>query len=343
MTLKRKLRIFRVTVHEARNGKHSRIAVALDLLYCKVRFHVTEDEYLKYNFYNLQDRYRKNFLLVYHQKKFGNISARFFTRSKYLFYKRIPDLYSRGMLLAPHCGEEAFLEFVRKYPKIIVKPDLGSLGKGIELFQYTDDDAAKDFFKKFSMDVPMICEEFVKQHKDMDAFHPYSVNTVRVVTILDDGKVEVVGAAMKTGGAADKFVDNMHSGGIGAQVDVETGLLTTFGRDYQFKRFSHHPITGVQFVGFQIPNWDKVINLATQAHKRLPQCLIFGWDIAITEDGAEIIEANNAPGPKLIQTMDQIPKGRKIIKMLKTIRVPQQYPKNHVYHPDYGFGEKTAD
>ena len=34
------------------------------------------------------------------------------------------------------------------------------------------------------------------------------------------------------------------------------------------------------------------------------------WDVAITNSGPEIIEINSAPGPKLMQLMDQKPKGQ---------------------------------
>ena len=51
--------------------------------------------------------------------------------------------------------------------------------------------------------------------------------------------------------------------------------------------------------------------------------------------GVDIVEANNAPGPKLMQTMDQIPKGEKIIRMIKTIKIKQEYSKKSAYTPNY--------
>ncbi len=317
-------------------GKWDAIKIAFDLLYCKIKFHVNEDEYLKYNFYNLKDRYRKNFLLVYHQKNtYINITTRFFTRSKYSFYKRVPDLFSRGIIPIPYCGEEKFIDFVKKHKKVIIKPDNGSLGKGIEIFEYTDNTAAKEYFNKFSFEIPYVCEEYIHQHHLLSEFNPSSVNSVRVVSILNNDKVEIISAVLKSGGASNKFVDNMHNGGIGAQVDVETGMVTTIGRDYHFNTHIYHPVSNVQFLGFHVPNWDKVIQFVKDAHVRLPQCLIFDWDIAITENGVDLIEANNAPGPLLMQTMDKIPKGEKIIKMMKTTKIPQEFSKKDVYTPNY--------
>lgn len=335
--LRKNLSEFKKTVCTASNGKWDAIKIAFDLMYCKMRFHVNNDEYLKYKFYNLKDRYRKNFLLVYHQKhSYVKISTRHFTRSKYILYRKIPDLFSREMILAPYCGEDTFVEFLKKHQKVIVKPDNGSLGRGIHLLHYTDEASARERFKQYSFENPVICEEYIRQHSILNAFNPFSVNTVRVVTILNGNDVEIIAAALKTGGAIGKFVDNMHSGGIGMQVDIETGITTTSGKDYHFNDYVYHPVTGVRFLGFQVPNWDKVLDLVKTAHLRLPQCLIFGWDVAITENGVDLIEANNAPGPLLMQTLDRIPKGEKVIKLIKTTKkIPQKYSKKDKYIPDY--------
>lgn len=315
--IKRKLLPFYSTVRTASKGRSSFIGTAFDLLYSKVRFHVSYDEYLKYDFYKHKNSYRKNFLLVYHQRnKYVKINTKKFTQSKYDFYNRIPDLYVRKMIRIPDCGVDTFLDFAQRQVKFIAKPDKGSLGRSIEAFEYTTDEAAVEFFNK-SKDCPIVCEEFINQHKALSDLNPFSVNTVRVVTILQDGNVEVISAALKMGARPDVIVDNMHKGGIGAQVDINTGIVSTIGRDYKFKEFTHHPVSGIKINGFQIPNWDMVIDRVKTAHKRLPQCLLFGWDMAITDDNVDIVEANNAPGPKLMQTMDKLPKGEKVIKLFK--------------------------
>ena len=316
-------------------GKWDAMKIAFDFMYCKVKFHVSQDEYIKYRFYNLKNRYRKNFLLVHHKKRYyRNISKRFYTSYKYEFYKRIPDLYSREIILAPYCGEERFVEFLKKHQKVVLKPDKGSWGIGIENFEYIDESSAKEKFKTFSKEAPTICEEYIRQHHSLNQLNPFSVNTIRIVTIMNNGNMEVISATLKTGGAADKFIDNMHNGGIGAQVDIQSGVVTTYGYNYKNEEYLKHPISGEQFLGFKIPNWDKVIELVKKAHHRLPE-YIFGWDIAVTEEGADIVEANNSPGPLLMQTMDRIPKGEKIMKMIETIKIPQEYSKSNPYIPDY--------
>lgn len=317
--MKSNLYFFYATVKKAHKSKSDFFFIALDLLYCKMRFHITNEEYLTYEFYNLKDRYRKNFVLIYHRlRKFKNISVKRFTKSKYDFYAKIPDLFQREIIRIPDCGEAAFLEFVKKHTKIIVKPDEGSLGRGVEVLEYNNNDAEiKKRFEMFSQKEPMICEEYIKQHQELQKLYPFSVNTIRIVSILKDGNVEITAAVLKAGATGTAAVDHVVNGGIGAQVDVETGIVTTFGKDHHSEKHSHHPISGVQIIGMNIPNWDKAIELVKKAHARVPQCLIYGWDIAITETGADIVEGNNAPGPKITQSLDKVPKGEKLLPLLK--------------------------
>lgn len=323
---KNSLREFSCAIKPVAKGKWDFFVLAVDYLYSSLRFRITLDEYMKYSFYNYSNRYRKNFLLFSQREKYYYFQKNYTTLSKYLFYKRIPDLYQRELILAPYCGEQAFLDFVKKHKRIIIKPDAGSRGKGIVQFRYTDDDAAKAVFAKFDRSDPSICEEVICQHKVLQLLNPFSCNTLRLVSVLLDGEVEIVSATLRIGANPKKVIDNLSTGGIGVQVDIETGIVSTFGKDYSFNRYTHHPITGMQLIGMQMPNWDKVIALVKTAHKRVPECLVYGWDIAVTEDGVDIVEANNHPGPRATQTMDQVPKGEKIIPLFKKNILKQEKP-----------------
>lgn len=298
------------------SGKWSRFLICLDYIYCQVRYHITSSEYLDLQFYNYKHRYRKNFLLTYHHnEKFCKINTRGFTRSKYKFYQRIPDCFSRELILAPACGEDAFLEFCRKHKAIVTKPDGGSCGADVSIFTYKNDEQAREYFSKISDD--FVCEEFICQHEKMTEMSPFSVNTIRILTLLEEGEVEIISACLKTGNRIGCIADNLRKGGVGAQIDVKTGIVSTCGFDYDGNYYVNHPLSGVQFWGFNIPNWDEAIALVKRAHKRLPQCQLLGWDIAITQNGADIVEANNRPGMRLTQMADRIPKGEKVLRAIR--------------------------
>lgn len=308
--------------------------VSMDFLYSKLRFHVTLDEYLKYDFHNLKDRYRKYFFLNHHRKKYRNVVTRDYARSKFNVYMRTRNLYRREIILLPHCGENNFVEFVKKHNHVILKPDSGSLGVGIFDYNYTDEASAKELFSTFSIDSPMLCEEFIRQHEKLNELSPASVNSIRVITILKNNVVEIIAATLKTESGSGKIVDNLHRGGIGAQVDIPTGIVSTFGIDYSFNTYTHHPTTGVQIIGFKIPYWEEVLKVVIEAHLLNPKCLIYGWDLAITPDGVDIVEANNCPGNRIMQ-IDKLPKGYKLIPMLKKNVFNEPKKRKSPYVPNY--------
>ena len=60
------------------------------------------------------------------------------------------------------------------------------------------------------------------------------------------------------------------------------------------KIYSKHPVSHVQFKGFQIPNWDKVIDLL-QSCAADYRVNFVGWDVAVRAHDAVIVEANIIP------------------------------------------------
>ena len=198
-TIRRKMKTLDGMIRPLANGKWDYFVITLDFLYCRYLLKVPADEYLKYNFHNLKQRYRKNFILQRERKKFINVNTNGFTRSKYVFYSYIPDLFQREVILAPFCGEDAFVAFLKKHEKIVAKPDQGSLGKGLEVVKYIDDESAKEYFAGITAERPFICEEFINQHPVLSQLNPASVNTLRIVSLLQDDEVEIVAAILKTG------------------------------------------------------------------------------------------------------------------------------------------------
>ena len=57
-----------------------------------------------------------------------------------------------------------------------------------------------------------------------------------------------------------------------------------------------HPVTGVAFKGFQIPFWVETIEMMKKAVPEASYISNIGWDVAITNSGPVIVEANTIPG-----------------------------------------------
>lgn len=224
-----------------------------------------------------------------------------FLNEKSDFNQYFADFIKRGWLHSAEVTEEQFIRFVRKHDSVIIKPIAGVEGYGVRKFVLSknpDIDLGKLFNKLQAEDV--LVEEIIIQHPQM-VFGNTSVNTIRTHTILDkNGKGHVIKAILRAG-VGDSVVDNYCQGGAIYEVDLETGLVCTYGLLKTNFQSYIHPKTDIVMLGYQIPLWEEVIKVSENAAEHLPQIRIIGWDIAITGNGIELIEGNHNPDYEFIE------------------------------------------
>ncbi|HZC37780.1 MAG TPA: sugar-transfer associated ATP-grasp domain-containing protein [Sphingomicrobium sp.] len=152
---------------------------------------------------------------------------------------------------------------------------------------------------------PLMIQKRLKPHPEIAEITTGALPTVRIVTCLDEhGQPEVVAAMFRSSIGANVTVDNMHAGGMGALVDVETGTLgraSNLGGDARLGWFSVHPDTGARIEGRVLPLWVEAKALAASAHQHFKDRVVVGWDISILEDGPIIIEGNGNPDLDILQ------------------------------------------
>ena len=90
--------------------------------------------------------------------------------------------------------------------------------------------------------------------------------------------------------------NNINAGGMYSPIDLETGKIACAACDKQRIVYERHPRSGCLLKGYQIPYWNKVMDICREAAHKVPQMGYIGWDVAITKDGPLFIEANNMPG-----------------------------------------------
>lgn len=178
----------------------------------------------------------------------------------------------------------------------ILKPTEGCLGEGIRKIKGAE--FGNSLFDSISSR-DYILEECVVNIPEIAAFHPQSLNTIRVVTI--GRNAEVLGAFLRVGRGGN-VVDNAHAGGIFCTVDVETGRIISRGLDTDGNYYERHPDSDKEFMGFQIPRWVEIKALLKEMHSLTPDAPVVGWDVALTPDGIEVIEANHLPDMDVMQS-----------------------------------------
>jgi len=144
----------------------------------------------------------------------------------------------------------------------------------------------------------LLFQERLKQHEVIKNIYPYSINTLRIDTYIDDSGEVIFLSSLIRFGANKSVVDNPGtSGGFFVPVNVETGEIKK--RGMQFLKlggnfYYNHPETKEVFGEIKIPYFNDAKTLIKRALKVVPEKMV-GWDIAITENGPVIIEGNDNP------------------------------------------------
>lgn len=268
----------------------------VDMIYSLHRFGCMYDEYFLMDFEHLNARGRDEFITD--KNRWDYYAALNGTEYDLLFrdkaetYKVFKRFYKRDFLLLKTTDDlEAFCAFREKHPSFIVKPCLGSGGRGCFIQQQAAEENSTLFVRLLTI-APVVLEELIQPDPRFSAFHPGSVNTVRIPTVrYADGSVRVFHPFIRVG-VGDSVVDNAASGGIFAPIEPETGIIFQNGITESGTYYFRHPNSGIVFPGFQIPEWDDAVKLVKMLADQVPACRYVGWDCALTTTGWVMVEGN---------------------------------------------------
>ena len=188
---------------------------------------------------------------------------------------------------------------------LIVKPVTGQSGLGIVLAYKKDDKILIQIGKheialeKFKLREKSILQEYISQEETLSQFSEYSVNTIRILTLYTRGNEPIVLSALMRFGVGKSYIDNWSAGGVAVGVDVIKGQLKKIGYDKKGNTYRKHPITNIEYNGFKIVNWDKVLKLAEKVQGSFPYFKMLGLDVALGFDGKPVLIEIN-PSPDLI-------------------------------------------
>ncbi len=229
---------------------------------------------------------------------------------------------------APHVRNEAFIIDNRvfwteggedglesllntNFEFIYIKPIHGGQGKQIiclEIetgqFYYQGAQLSVTSLEKQLLGQLWVVQKKVLQHSELEKFSSSAANTIRINTILKQGKSEFLSSVMRfsVGGS---HVDNWHSGSPLVPIDHETGTLREKGyyepKKYIVTTIAEHPDSKIPFKGYKIPFYEEAVEIALWVHKFYYYSFILGFDFVVTEKGPLIIEINPTPSPSLAQ------------------------------------------
>jgi alpha-L-glutamate ligase-like protein len=246
-------------------------------------------------------------------------------------------------VLSSHSMLRRLPEHLGDLADFVIKPNRGSAGRGVLVVVGKQDDA----YVRHN-GAPLRLEEIRQHLSDLlsgmyslgarpdralvqqrvrlhPAFEPLSykgIPDVRVILYRGEPAMAMLRLPTKASGGRA----NLHQGGIGAGVDLETGR--TSRAVLRNRVVDRHPDTGVVVVGMRVPFWQEVLDMSRKVARAVGLGYL-GVDIVIdAADGPLLLEANARPG-LAIQTANGsglVPCLRRIDTRLREVPRPAPAP-----------------
>ncbi len=148
----------------------------------------------------------------------------------------------------------------------------------------------------------------VRLHADFAAISYKGIPDVRVIVYRNEPAMAMLRLPTReSNGRA-----NLHQGGIGTGVDLDTGI--THHAVQRNRAVDRHPDTGLPVVGMRVPHWGQVLTMS----RRVAEVVGLGYvgvDIVVDQErGPLLLEANARPGLAI-----QIANGRGLLPRLREI------------------------
>ncbi len=189
--------------------------------------------------------------------------------------------------------------------RLVVKPRGGSGGSRFSLLEQDGDttlvNGRTDGDLRACLRGRVVVSEFIEQHPYARDIHRHTTNTMRLLVLRDSdtGEPFVTAATHRFGTERSFPVDNIGRGGMSAGVDVDTGVLGPLAAvpavPGPIRWHDAHPETGAPVRGTSVPRWPEIVDEVRRVTTTLEGLHCVGWDVAVTEDGFQIIEGNNRP------------------------------------------------
>ena len=295
--------------------------IANDMMREARKYEVVFDEYIFHHFKDKTQEERRAYIPILegagYCERLNKPKNQIIFDDKGNTYKVFKKYYHRDLVEVLKWTEDEIKEFevfVEKHPRFIIKPFSGANGVGIRIVDLAEEGPFEKMCKTLQAEFKggFVAEELIIQAKELSAVNASSVNTMRVITIRMDDRVEILPCVWRVG-QGGKCVDNGGSGGIFCILDDNGVVVST--ADEKGRAYEIHPDSKIPLIGFQVPRYQEAKEFAKELTTVVPDNRYCGWDIALTENGWILQEANSHGGIVAIQC----PLGRGIRKEMDAI------------------------
>lgn len=285
----------------------SKLIYFIDWFFSYLFHGASPNDYIQYEMYEKTNRVRRDIITYRRQKnidkKLNNYNLdTSIIGNKALFLKNIEKYVNRSFVYSKENSLAEIIKFLEDHKEAVFKPISSTHGKGVEKLENST--SSREFIsKQYESNVEFILEEVIVPDKEISSINPNSVNSIRMYSVLkNNGEVKILGASLKSP-MGKSFVDNLSAEGISFPIDYKNGIISHPGSAFLHdEKILYHPLTNKKMIGFEIPNYLIAVETVKECAKKFKDFRYLGWDIVITEEGIEIIEANLSPGPRILQS-----------------------------------------
>jgi alpha-L-glutamate ligase-like protein len=258
---------------------------------------------------------------------------------------RMRDLCERIGVPTPKVyASIAYHSMLRRLPELlgqradfVVKPNHGSAGRGVLVVvgragaayvRHNGERLTPEALRQHLSDIlsgmyslggrpdQAIVQQRVRLHPWFEPYSYKGIPDIRVVLYRNEPAMAMLRLPTKdSNGRA-----NLHQGGIGAGVDLDSGVTNHAVR---YNRFAEsHPDTDAPLVGVRVPHWGAVLDMSRKVAAAVGLGYV-GVDIVVdAEDGPMLLEANARPGLAI-----QIANGHGLLPRLNEIDEEARRPR----------------
>lgn len=228
----------------------------------------------------------------------------------------VPEVYAEFLPseISQSDVEKTLTFFINEKPRIFVKPEDGYQGVGAALilktgqgwsvtdnnarYDYTSEQEVLDYVKKINpaRGEKIIFQEFVNNHPSLASLCDTALLTIRMITANVNDEIRPLLAMLKIN-ENGKITDNCGENRFFVNINLETGALIRGAKFYNgTQAIETASITtdfqGRPFSGQVLPFFQQAVDMGIRLHTLLDDFVTMAHDIAITSDGAVMIEAN---------------------------------------------------
>ena len=258
-----------------------RFILFFDIVWCRIRYGLSHNEYRIYEFYNIDGNKRKTYLNIRRHKRMEKylLDEKIINviNDKDLFLKRFDEYVKRDVIDVDDLSFKEYENYCLKNKKILCRSNKSSFLKTYKIYDVKDFRSPAYMIEKIKKDKLVLIEKCYSQYKKLKEINEELV-LINVTSIYNEGKCNIISSSIK-------FKDGNEI--ISGSIDTKNGVLVGHLKDSDGKNYSN------KYAGYEIPKYEEIIKRVKKLSKEMEEIKEIEWTFSINSRGTiYLMDAN---------------------------------------------------